>query len=237
MRSPVFQSVNVHLLLLTALLRRLLVADFPPDSLQRALFCLSNRNHSNHQNNINNNYWRKRQRVVMKWDWSWSHSSRRLRGVFLSGTFVRGMSVGIVAPSLDNSLFSSSVSTISLNWNCGDKQKLIRTHVCNLGRCDMAFETGAEPTCSGLLSTAESCSRSSMAKVHGSAVGSSSSASLTKSSNTPRQTFQIGSNQKDCPLTAPFLKPAAELRTIRLHLSPLPRSMKTSLSGFSALTL
>lgn len=76
-----------------------------------------------------------------------------------------------------------------------------------------------------------------MANVHGSAVGLSSAASLTKSSNTPRQTFQLGSNQKDCALTAPFLKPAAQLRTIGLHLAHLPRSMKTSLSGFSALTL
>lgn len=42
-QSPVFQSIHVHLLLLTALLSRLLVADFPPDSLQRALFCLLNR--------------------------------------------------------------------------------------------------------------------------------------------------------------------------------------------------
>lgn len=31
--SPVFQSVNVHLLLLAALLSRLLVTNLPPDSL------------------------------------------------------------------------------------------------------------------------------------------------------------------------------------------------------------
>lgn len=100
-KSPVFQSVDVHLLLLTALLRRLLVADFPPDSLQRALFSLLNRDkpflHDRSANKVNK------------------------IGCFSAGTFVRGMSVGIVAPSLDKSRFSSSVSTISLNWNCDDK--------------------------------------------------------------------------------------------------------------------
>lgn len=37
-------------------------------------------------------------------------------------TFVRGMCVGIVAPSLDKRRFSSSVSTISLNWNWSEKE-------------------------------------------------------------------------------------------------------------------
>lgn len=38
---PVFQSINIHLFLLAALLSRLLVADLPPDPLQSPLLCLS----------------------------------------------------------------------------------------------------------------------------------------------------------------------------------------------------
>lgn len=51
-----------------------------------------------------------------------------------SSTFVRGMCVGIVAPSLDKSRFSSSVRTIPLNWNWKAKRRtmLIACHVLRL---------------------------------------------------------------------------------------------------------
>lgn len=52
--------------------------------------------------------------------WCWTQVLQRPDPVVPS-TFVRGMSVGMVAPSLDKSRFSSSVSTISLNWNCDGK--------------------------------------------------------------------------------------------------------------------
>lgn len=146
--SPVFQSIHINLLLLAALLSRLLVADFPPDPLQRPLLCLFNREeviqlifattndtvstkaaalqkkktYYNKIHKAKSGLEGERKKPVNK---KLVFLIRFFKGFLISrhdhlsvlSTFVRGMWVGRVAPSLDKSRFSSSVSTISLNWN------------------------------------------------------------------------------------------------------------------------